>query len=375
MKTVYFIMLAVCMGIFASCQKAAEFQDVIYITGTDESNTKMLTVDGLQGEIGISVRASSPAQTNIIVGLSANPGLVEKYNKENKKNYAVMPEGDYELSASEVIIKTGAYISDNPVKLSILTTERFEEGKTYLVPVSISSVEGGDMPVLETSRTVYIVVNKTIITTVASLSGSRYFTAPFEGVAALSSLSAVTYETRVYINKFASRSPFISSVMGIEENFLMRFGDVNIDPAQLQLAGGGYPVTSTEPLSTGRWYHLAIVFDGATIKMYIDGQLNASREAPRGGVGLASGGFFIGRSAGGRPLDGMISECRVWSKALSQFEIQNNICYVDPTTPGLIAYWRFNHTEGKVATDYSGNGYDATANNDVTWIPGIRCPE
>ncbi len=45
------------------------------------------------------------------------------------------------------------------------------------------------------------------------------------------------------MNGWKTTSPFISTVMGIEENFLLRFGDVNIDPNQLQLAGGGYPAT------------------------------------------------------------------------------------------------------------------------------------
>ena len=79
-----------------------------------------------------------------------------------------------------------------------------------------------------------------------------------------------------------------------------------------------------------------------------------------------SGGFYLGASyGGGRTLNGYVAECRVWTRALSQSEIANNMNYADPTSDGLLAYWRMNAWEpndsgsGNIVRDLTGHGYDA----------------
>ena len=77
-----------------------------------------------------------------------------------------------------------------------------------------------------------------------------------------------------------------------------------------------------------------------------------------------SGGFQIGASyGGGRYLYGYVAEVRVWTRALSQSEIANNMNYVDPSSDGLLAYWRMNRWEangsGNRVPDETGHGYDA----------------
>lgn len=51
------------------------------------------------------------------------------------------------------------------------------------------------------------------------------------------------------------------------------------------------------------------------------------------------------------------------------------MCYVDPTTPGLVAYWRFNGADDKKVTDLTGNGYDAMAAYTLKFMDHVRCPE
>lgn len=57
-------------------------------------------------------------------------------------------------------------------------------------------------------------------------------------------------------------------------------------------------------------------------------------------------------------------------------EIQDNACYVDPKSDGLLAYWRFNQVQedGKTVRDETGNGFDAIAHGSFTWIENVRCP-
>lgn len=371
MRTKYLLIIAAFISVFTSCKNADDFQDVIYFTGTETTPTAKFTVDG-PADMGLSISTSSKVENDIKVQIKANPDLLDSYNQLNGKVYQILPAECYELSSSDITIAAGKCVS-KPVRLSITSVESFEEGVTYCLPLSIVNVEG-NLPVLESSRTVYVVVNQTIITKAAVTTGT-YFLVPFDKDPNLKNVAKVTMEARLYVNNFQSRNPYISSVMGIEENFLLRFGDVNIDKDQLQLAGGGFPITGTIQFETNRWYHVAVTYDGAEIKLYINGELNGTTPAPRGNIDLASDkGFYIGRSAGSRFLDGAISEVRVWTKALSASEIANNMCYVDPTSDGLLAYWRFNEGEGNEIRDWSGHGWELTGTR-VGWKEGVRCPD
>ncbi len=375
MKAKYLVLSCLLLNLLWGCKNAEPFQDAIYFSGTEKSATSKFSIDG-PTSMGISVTASAKVQKDVNIKLKAAPERVDAYNQQNGKQYKPLPAGSYNLSKDAVVIKSGQNISDR-ILVSITSTEKFEEGVTYCLPVSITSTDG-DMKVLESSRTMYIIIDRTIITYACSLSGA-YFQVPFKDHPELSSVPQLSIETRVYVNSFQSRSPFISSVIGIEENFLLRFGDVTINKEQLQLAGGGYPVTSTIDFATKTWYHIAITYDGSKLRLYINGELNASTDAPRGNINLTdkwSGGFQIGTSAGGRYLDGVISETRVWTKALSEAEVLNNMCYVDPTSKDLLAYWRFNEGTGIEVKDWSGNGYDIKASSrSLNWVEGIRCPE
>ena len=48
---------------------------------------------------------------------------------------------------------------------------------------------------------------------------------------------------------------------------------------------------------------------------------------------------------------------------------------VDPKTPGLIGYWKFDEGEGNVIKDWTGNGNDAVAEKDLDWPNGIEVPQ
>lgn len=201
----------------------------------------------------------------------------------------------------------------------------------------------------------------------------------------VSALSQATMEIRVRVNRFpsANANPGISSLMGIEENFLFRFGDISIEKNQLQLApavinGKKYFTTGETRYTTGKWHQVVCVYDGSSVAIYVDGKLDVKFGAGPGTINLNVDyfdGFWFGQSCGGRYLDGAISEARFWTRALTMNEIQDNACYVDPKTPGLLAYWRFNavQEDGRVL-DETGNGFDAIPHGSYTWIENVKCP-
>jgi LruC domain-containing protein len=81
--------------------------------------------------------------------------------------------------------------------------------------------------------------------------------------------------------------------------------------------GGGLPVMN-------EWYHLAMTYDGATLKMYVNGQLRNS--APlTGSLKLTSRDIAIGSDNNAQKyFKGSIDEVMFFGTALSQTEIQAN---------------------------------------------------
>lgn len=370
----YFFVACCILSGLGACHKAvySNSGDAVFITGTETNHATSLSVDTTASSTAISITASALTGTDVTARLKIDTGLIAGYNTANGKSYVAPPAGSYSLAGDKVTIISGKNVSD-AVDLTINSSRDLKDGVAYMVPVTISNITGG-LRVLESSRTVYVIVNKVIRATVASITGN-YFTCDFsQNNTGLKAMTAISYEARVLVNSFQSGSPFISSLMGIEENYLLRFGDVTISKDQLQQAGGG-ALTVAAPFATNTWYHVALTYDGSTQKIYVNGIVAASRSLSRT-VDLTStysGGFHIGYSAGGRLLNGQISECRVWSRALSQTEIIDGMCGVDPKSSGLVAYWKLNEGTGNTSYDLSGNHHDAVAAGSVTWIPAVRC--
>ncbi|WP_210520919.1 endo-beta-N-acetylglucosaminidase [Hymenobacter terricola] len=178
--------------------------------------------------------------------------------------------------------------------------------------------------------------------------------------------TALSLECWVKANTFKTSSPFISSIIGMEDagNVAeIRLGDAGITGDRLQFAMNTgaltRKVTSVSTLTAGVWYHVAATYDGLAMKLYLNGVLEAS--ANTSATATANGAFSFGRNyASSRCLDGSIDEIRAWTRALTATEIAANSCAVSPTAPGLEGYWKLNEAVGSVAQDLSGHGHTGT---------------
>ncbi|UOQ55711.1 endo-beta-N-acetylglucosaminidase [Hymenobacter cellulosivorans] len=181
--------------------------------------------------------------------------------------------------------------------------------------------------------------------------------------------SALSMECWLKPNGFKASSPFISSVMGMEDGAntaLVRLGDAGLAANRLQFVmqvnGTSRKVNSPTSLSAGTWYHVAATFDGSVMRLYLNGQLNASLNVT--GSFVANSNFFLGRNFdNSRVLNGTLDEVRVWTRALTPAEIQANQCGVPTNAAGLEAYWTFNEGSGLVTVDQSGHGHQGALVN------------
>lgn len=80
-------------------------------------------------------------------------------------------------------------------------------------------------------------------------------------------------------------------------------------------------VLSSQALQKDQWYHVAGTYDGANIKIYING-VGDGTQPYNGGIWDSQTSFLIGKRSDGSPYDGTIDELRLWNRALSPTEVK-----------------------------------------------------
>lgn len=386
----------------AGCKSGPDYGDAVYMTGTLTSPSVKFLVEG-ESALGLTVTSTDKTETDVKVDVQITPQLLESFNASTGRNCQMPPEGSYSIESSNVVIAAGTNQS-TPIRITA-NAEKLQEGVAYCLPVSITDVSDSDLKVMENSRTAYVMLTKVIDIKAAYLARRGYFNIPSFGnqeTSPVKALGQMTLEMKVLPVSFPSSpnsASGISSLCGCEENFLFRFGDGAGNPTnKLQFVKGSIGTAShpdkkdhyeswvEKEFPTGKWLHFAAVYDGQYLRLYLDGTQIHFVETKNGGtinLSMAYDGhtwndtFSIGRSAGNaRFFDGYISECRVWNVARTPAQIEDGVCYVDPTSEGLVAYWRFNgetQPDGSVL-DMTGHGHNAVPGGTVTYVDHQKCP-
>ncbi|WP_185289491.1 endo-beta-N-acetylglucosaminidase H [Chryseobacterium lactis] len=194
--------------------------------------------------------------------------------------------------------------------------------------------------------------------------------------------SALSFEGWIKPSSFKSASPYISSIMGTEvsdsNSAFLRLGDANVANNKVQFVlsinNVQQKLASTTALNANTWYHVAATYDGASMKIYINGVLDASKSQT--GSVSSNGAFNVGYLYNtSRNFNGKVDEVRVWKRALSQTEISQNMCNVSVPATSLAAYWKFNEGSGSSVQDTSGNGVTLTLTgvDASNWGTDVPC--
>ncbi|MCR4290474.1 MAG: LamG domain-containing protein, partial [Candidatus Scalindua sp.] len=127
--------------------------------------------------------------------------------------------------------------------------------------------------------------------------------------------------------------------------------------------------TSTTVLSTGVWYHVAGVYDGSKLRVYINGtEEGTGTDWTNGAVYKATNYVRIGdQRYGGTTemffLDGIIDDVRLWSVVRTATEIANNRSVeLAGSESNLNAYWPFETALG--GTNFSQSLSDTITISD-----------
>lgn len=371
--------IAVCTFLFAGCV-AGDFFDpspeAIVMTGTDKSPIIKFAVEDAPAAYPVTVSATGEVDKDITVEIAIDNSLVEKYNNDNKTSYYSLPDNALKLEKNQVVIKAGSASSEASL-LTIVSTEDFVDGRIYMIPVTIKNIKGGNLDVLETSRTMYLRISRVYYFSSLDISNPNFYACYVFPDENLLELPQHTIEIKFLANSWhSSDSDPISRLCNVsdknETGYLYRIGENGYEKNQLQVKGQGTVVLgSNARFSTNVWYTLSVTFDGTTTRLYVDGVRDCEQSE---GYPLNFQRVELGMSWGTghgqkQRFDGRVAEFRIWDRALSASEIQLGLCGVDPASEGLKAYWKLNDGEGHIFKS-SVEGYP-----DIDWSNVIAAPK
>lgn len=324
----------------------------------------------------LTVAIAKPENNDIRVNMAPAPELLSTYKQTYYDDAAVLLEsGHYAMPETSTTIAAGSIVSPE-LSINFQNMGVLDINTIYVLPVTITSVDGLD--VLQSAKTYYYVFRgASLINVVCNISRNRAYP-DFNDDPKFNNLTENTLEILFKANSFPNQ---LNTLMGIEDNYLLRIGDSNIPSNQLQVAIPNANQTSADlQFEPNQWYHLAVTFNQGAIKVYIDGVEKFAASVRVTSINLGakhsdeSDGnprcFWIGYSYNNdRFFDGMVSEARIWNRALTAEEIQaeNHFYTVDPESEGLIAYWKFDEGSGSVAKDYSSSSYNLTIETEPVW--------
>ncbi len=96
-------------------------------------------------------------------------------------------------------------------------------------------------------------------------------------------------------------------------------------PSSYLFAGGPVGLDGPAALPAGAWSHVATTYDGATVRLYVDGAEVASRPQT-GAVSTSDGPLHIGgNDVWGEWFEGRVDEVRVYRRALAASEIASDV--------------------------------------------------
>lgn len=143
-------------------------------------------------------------------------------------------------------------------------------------------------------------------------------------------------------------------------------GQVRFD---LTFAGTRYPLVSASSLiSANVWHHVAGTYDGADMRLYLDGTQVAS-QAQTGSIDSNSQNVYIGSHGNidAERTAGQIDEVRIWNVARSQAQIAANMALNIAAQSNLVAAWSLNENAGTTTADVTGALSPASLTAGVSW--------
>lgn len=393
LKHIYLVSAALLTGsLFSSCGEDIEnYDNQIFMTAkTPESILVMSTSPDEERSFTLSI--AKPETADVTFTMRVAPELVSVYELQNyTSNVEMLPDAHYELSNTNGKILAGS-LNSAPITVKFKDVKGLDVKKVYVLPITIANASIG---VLGSANTYYYVFKEGhLVNLAANIKENAVYPEKWATPDKFKNLSTLTMEALIRPHSLTNG---ISTLMGIEGTFLLRFGDNSPkDQLQIVIGGNGTPEKKCYPEVTTKleqWVHIAVTYNAIdqTVKAYYDGELKSTDTGVSyGPVDLSpdhsndSDGkprsFWVGHSYNDdRWLDADIAEVRIWNKELTQEEIQSpNHFYqiadvAKAEAEGLLVYWKFDEKNDEIK-DATSNGNNGKALKSISWVE-VSLPE
>ena len=134
---------------------------------------------------------------------------------------------------------------------------------------------------------------------------------------ALELADSLTLILWVNLNGTAGRQEIVT----FADSYFISLNDTGVFRAWARSAGDWHGVDGKTRPEVGTWYFVAETYDGADIKLYVDGELEGTLAAPGGIEFLNIDMRFGNHHAVAWLLDGILDEVEIWDKAMTAEEI------------------------------------------------------
>ena len=162
MKKIRSTVIALAMGVLAGCTEADKFdydKNVIFVSGAEVTPVTKFVLEDTPSSFVVTASTAMVVDKDIKVKFAIDNSLVEAYNEKNSTSFSAVPDDAIVFENGDAVVVAGKSFS-TPATVKVVSTENFVEGRNYLIPVTIQTVDG--LEVLEPSRTLYLQISRVI---------------------------------------------------------------------------------------------------------------------------------------------------------------------------------------------------------------------
>lgn len=383
-------MLVASAGALTSCQDDYEnVSDDNKIWNSTVDRVSLTLLDGKADAVTktLNVNMAQPVGYDVNVTYGVAPEKLDEYKAIYGGNPVLLPEEFYAFDEPTAVIEAGGVTSSN-ASITFSGILDLDDTKVYVLPVSIASTP---VPALVSRNTTFFVFRgAALINTVGNMTGTCLRFVNEGQTPMLGNLKQLTFECLIRPDALTKQ---LSTLMGIENRWLIRIGDASVPPNQIQLAASPNVTDPAWQLETGKWTFVTLTYDGDTgeVNVYFNGVKKGStqttgRTIVNWNVASTDRACYIGYSYDtDRDFQGDMSEVRVWNRVLTPADLaqRNHFYSVKHDAEGLVLYLKFDEGAGNYIHDYA-NGYDmyvpavypgkASQPGDIKWN-AVTLPE
>lgn len=177
-----------------SCAEGDSFdynKNVVLVSGTETNPVVKFVVEDTPSSYAVTATSTNKVDEDVRIKFGIDNSLVNAYNEAHSTNYFPVPDGTVEIENQDVVIEKGKTFS-TPATVKVISTEGLDEGRVYVIPVTIQQSEGLD--VLVPSKTIYLQISRVLHFTSLNISNPELYSNFMFSEDKKLSLSNFTYE-------------------------------------------------------------------------------------------------------------------------------------------------------------------------------------